>query len=509
MKTRSTFTEAGWNFTNVWFMIENITYPFLRWQDTETPQANAGIDQTVDEGILVRFDASRSSDDFGIFNYTWTFIDGAPVTLHGVGATYRFDDPGVFVVSLNVTDGAGHWGTDTVTITVRDVTPPTADAGPSRIVDEGTLVTFDGRGSSDNIGIVNYTWTFADGAPVTLHGVQPTYWFSTPGVFVVTLNVTDAEGNRGTDTVTVTVKDIQPPVADAGPDLTVDEDTLVTFDGSGSSDNVGVVNHTWTFDHGTDEVLLYGVSPSFTFTIPGIYSIRLNVTDAAGHWHEDAMALTVNDVTPPVADAGPDREVPVGAAVSFDGTPSTDNVGISEYSWTFTYEGIPRTLEGAVVQFTFDRGGKYELVLTVADPSGNLDDDSVIISVVSWGRVTGTVLDEDGRPVEGAAVEMTASDGRTSSTTTAANGSFLMYIHHGAFTWKVAKKGYRTISGSASVEAMGETELDLSDHPLVKVEVKGPSIPLYLLPAIVIILIVAGVVLFLWKGKKGGGPQGE
>src|SRR3989442_2534320 len=37
-----------------------------------------------------------------------------------------------------------------------------------------------------------------------------------------------------------------PPIANAGPDQTVNEDTPVAFDGSGSTDNVGIVNYTWS-----------------------------------------------------------------------------------------------------------------------------------------------------------------------------------------------------------------------------------------------------------------------
>jgi len=86
-----------------------------------------------------------------------------------------------------------------------DNTPPVANAGTDQTVYEDTLVTFDGSGSYDNVGIVSYVWTFIDVAPQTLTGVNPTYTFHTPGVYVVTLNVTDASGNWATDTVTITV----------------------------------------------------------------------------------------------------------------------------------------------------------------------------------------------------------------------------------------------------------------------------------------------------------------
>jgi len=100
-----------------------------------------------------------------------------------------------------------------VSFTVGDTTPPVADAGPDQTFEEGTLVTFDGSGSSDNMGITNYTWTFMDMTPQTLTGVNPAYTFATLGAHTITLKVTDAAGNYDTDTVTITGFDITTPVA--------------------------------------------------------------------------------------------------------------------------------------------------------------------------------------------------------------------------------------------------------------------------------------------------------
>ena len=100
-----------------------------------------------------------------------------------------------------------------VSFTVGDTTPPVADAGPDQTFEEGTLVTFDGSGSSDNMGITNYTWTFMDMTPQTLTGVNPTYTFATLGAHTITLKVTDAAGNYDTDTVTITGFDVTTPVA--------------------------------------------------------------------------------------------------------------------------------------------------------------------------------------------------------------------------------------------------------------------------------------------------------
>lgn len=93
------------------------------------------------------------------------------------------------------------------TNTSDDKTKPTANAGPDQVVNEGTSATFDGSASSDTIGIVSYTWTFTDVTTKTLTGVKPSYTFSAPGVYTITLSVKDAAGNEATDTMVVTVSE--------------------------------------------------------------------------------------------------------------------------------------------------------------------------------------------------------------------------------------------------------------------------------------------------------------
>ena len=46
------------------------------------------------------------------------------------------------------------------------------------------------------------------------------------------MTVMDSERNSNMDTLTITVVDRTPPMAYAGPDQIVDEDTLIEFDGS-------------------------------------------------------------------------------------------------------------------------------------------------------------------------------------------------------------------------------------------------------------------------------------
>jgi PKD repeat protein len=127
-----------------------------------------------------------------------------------------------------------------------------------------------------------------------LYGVNPSFKFDTAGTYSITLNVTDAAGNWDTDKMTVIVKDITKPNADAGPDQTVNQSTTVQFDGSGSSDNVGIVNYTWSLYYNGSFVNLYGVNPTFTFEIHGDYTVTLTVTDAIGLNDTDTVVINVN-----------------------------------------------------------------------------------------------------------------------------------------------------------------------------------------------------------------------
>jgi parallel beta-helix repeat protein len=301
----------------------------------------------------------------------------ANVTITGNTTLPVLSDGSHYVV-LYANDTFDNMGISNVYFTV-DTTPPAADAGPDQTVDEDTVVTFDGSASTDANGITTYTWTFTDLTPQTLSGKNPTYTFATPGTYTVTLEVADPAGNTATDNVTITVLDVTDPVANAGSDRTVNEDVSTTLDGSASADNVGITGYTWTF---TDVTLktLTGDKPAYTFSNPGVYTITLNATDATGNWAIDTVSITVLDVTDPVANAGQDQTVNVGATVTFDAGGSTDNVGIVSYEWDFG-DGTSGT--GITATHEFANAGTYTVTLTVEDTAGNQATDTITVTVLS------------------------------------------------------------------------------------------------------------------------------
>mgnify|MGYP001568751560 CR=1 FL=1 len=89
-----------------------------------------------------------------------------------------------------------------------------------------------------------------------------------------------------------------PPVANAGPDQTVEcagASTSVTLDGSGSSDpDVDALTYTWTGSFGSAT----GVNPTVSLPL-GTHTITLTVDDGKGGTDTDNVVVTIVDTAPP------------------------------------------------------------------------------------------------------------------------------------------------------------------------------------------------------------------
>lgn len=357
---------------------------FRPFEDHTPPVARAGPDVEVGQGVTVRFDGLASTDDRGVANHTWTFgYDGNDIVLHGAEAEFTFQEVGVYEVTLTVSDEAGNTAEDWLRVTVRDTTPPVANAGYDVVVDQNQEVTLDGTGSTDNGVIVEHTWVIRDrGATVLRVGPVVSYTFLDVGVYNVTLIVTDDAGNAANDTVSITVRDVTHPVADAGKDREVDQGDTVTFDGGGSRDDVRVVGYAWAIEDLGGTHVEEGQIVEHTFAHAGVFTATLTVRDLEGNTATATVRVTVRDTSPPVADAGRDRTVDEGHVVVLDGTGSSDNVGITDWIWTFTDGDVQRTVHGFLLEWTFDDPGVYQVQLTVQDAMGNYDLAMVAVTVL-------------------------------------------------------------------------------------------------------------------------------
>lgn len=355
------------NFSTVMFTVDN-----------DPPAADAGTNQTSIVGLMVTLDASASTDNGAVVNYTWSIEDGTALTMYGPLVDYTFATVGNHTVTVTVSDAAGYSTSASTWVNVLADQAPVALAGPDQVVNEDTLVHFNGTGSHDDIGITNYTWTVV-GSAVVMYGATPNCTFTTPGMHHVRLVVTDTIGQVSEyDEVVIAASDTTAPVADAGADLMINVGTAASFDGSGSTDNAGVTQYTWTFTDGVPKTLT-GQTATYTFNAGGNYTVTLTVRDAEGNSDTDTMFVRVN--VAPGADAGTDMTVKSGDVVTFDGSSSTDDYEIQNYTWTFTYQGVSKSMYGATPKFTFEEPGTYTVQLTVKDVGGLTKTDSVTVTV--------------------------------------------------------------------------------------------------------------------------------
>jgi len=282
-------------------------FPLTRSVYIFPPKANAGPDIAIDQHETVDLNGTLSWCVQNIINYTWFFIyDGMQIHLYGPSQTFIFHEAGIYVVTLQVSTDQGISDMDTMTVVVIDITTPVANAGENMTVCQNEIVFFDAKRSYDNVGIVNFSWTLLYQEEVHFYGEISDFKFDDAGLFEMVLNVSDAEGNWATDTVNVTVLDITPPTANAGPDIAINQSDTVIFPlNENSSDNVGCWNWTWTFQYNnTTQMLFYSMFmsslPGFTFDIPGNYSITMTVNDSAGNWAVDILNITVLESFPPI-----------------------------------------------------------------------------------------------------------------------------------------------------------------------------------------------------------------
>jgi PKD repeat protein len=357
------------------------------------PVANAGPAQTVHPGATVNLDGSASSDSEGDdLTFAWSFISKPPdsaATLSDstiMNPAFMADKAGNYVVQLIVTDSFGAVSSPaSVTISTGN-SAPVADAGSPISVHPGTVVTLDGSKSSDpDLDPITYNWGFtsipAESIAVLNNSAtaKPDFTPDKTGTYVAQLIVTDVFGAASAPaTVTITAIN-STPVANAGPAQTVHQGTIVTLDGSKSSDADGdPLTWSWSFASkptGSTAILsnVNSAHPTFTADKSGIYVVNLTVSDSYGAVSSAASVTITAGTSVPVADPGDRQTVTVGATVQLDGSGSYSPYGGPlTYAWSFLSRpsGSTATLTNPTsVNPTFVAGkaGRYTVQLVVKD----------------------------------------------------------------------------------------------------------------------------------------------
>jgi hypothetical protein len=348
----------------------------VRYSDPENDQPD-NITINITEGM----------SHLGIFDMIEQNVSDTDYT---DGKWYYFNDTG-FLRGSNYTfhfaakDPSGVWSVG------NDVNGPYVLNSPPKITTDnilgaqGDVLYYNDYEADDLEDQVDLLWSLSTNATLWLTIDQFTGNLSgTPpsgdrGTYWVNVRVSDGAGGFDESNFTLFVGDTQPPVADAGEDQVVYEDEVVQFNGSNSTDNIGISNYTWNFGNSEG----YGALTTNIFTKEGGYVVALTVKDILENEDIDLVYITVINHAP-VADAGPDITLNEGELAYFNASNSYDTPSDNDsliYVWDFDEDGEFDDAVGINVSNIWFEPKSISVKLRIIDDDGNFSEDTVSVQI--------------------------------------------------------------------------------------------------------------------------------
>jgi PKD repeat protein/glucose/arabinose dehydrogenase/type 1 glutamine amidotransferase len=349
--------------------------------DTTPPVTTADAAPQPDGSVLVTLTATDEEGGSGVARTEYR-LDGG--SFADYTEPFSVTAPGEHTVEYRSVDAAGNEEavrSVSFTIdppgapTVQGFADPSSGAAPLR-------VRFSATGLDPDGGPLSYRWQFADGTAV---GPNVTRTFSEPGTHVVTVTVTDDEGDTGSDEVEVVVTEPvnEPPTVDASVDTASGPAPhRVRFDAVGDDPDgpEGQLVYAWDFGDGGTSLAR---RPVHRYLEPGTYTATVTVTDAGGASGTDTVEVTATDAPgnrPPVVGAGAvPASGPAPLNVQFTAAGSDPDGDSLTYSWAFGDGSDP--VAGRRVHHTYAAAGTYTATVTASDGRGGSDSADVVIVV--------------------------------------------------------------------------------------------------------------------------------
>jgi PKD repeat protein len=289
----------------------------------------------------------------------WQFGDGNVSSTQS--PTHTYAAAGVYTVSLRV---SGIGGTDTVTrtsyITVDHMTVFADFVGAPTSGPRSLTVAFTNTSTGD---YDTSAWTFGDGGSSS--STNPSYTYTAAGTYTVTLTVSGLGGSdTHTETSYITVAYMPVSAAFSGSPTSGVAPLNVDFSNTSTGD---FDTSDWDFGDGGSSTV---TSPSYTYTVPGVYTVTLTASGLGG---ADTLTRTsyitvYEEITADFVGSPTSGERPL--TVVFTNT-STGDYSLS--SWDFgDISGM--LTDQTVVTHTYDTAGVYTVTLT---SSGVADSDTV------------------------------------------------------------------------------------------------------------------------------------
>src|SRR2546430_3518524 len=286
--------------------VSNAKYNVIVLHVNHPPIVKVNDDMIVDEGTPVTLTGSATDPDNDPLTYAWGQYSGPEVELSSYGDTsVLFTAPAVdpgsskaLLFIFTADDGHGGKAAAMVKVTVKSthISPTVSCSDIS--VQENTPVTLAATISNPSGDQLSYKWKQISGIPVQLSSsadLTPTFVAPTPNGIVGELKFELSIGDElisipSCDVivkVTTTQATGQPPVADAGPDQTVDELTRVVLDGSASKGDH--IKYSWEQVGGDKVTLLFRNTASPALFAPAVpigetkeLDFKLTVTNEFG-----------------------------------------------------------------------------------------------------------------------------------------------------------------------------------------------------------------------------------
>jgi len=307
-----------------------------------------------------------------ITNWDWTFASGAPAISNVQNpGNICYLAAGTYDLTLSVTNDYGVDDT-TMAVVVIDCGPPAAIFSiPSDTICFNDCFTPIDQ-STSTLPLDTWAWTFNGGVPGTSTSQNPgNICYPNPGLYDITLSVTDTSGTADDTTIQIFVENCLPPVASfSAPDTVC---AGIAFNVNDLSTSVTpILNWDWSITGGIPATSIVQNPGNIIYPLPGTYDITLTVTNVVGN-DDTTITIVVVDCGPPLAlFTIPGDTLCPGECV----TPvemSTSESPIISWHWDFG-SGNPSSSDlqnpGTVC---FPMSGNHPITLTVSNVNGSHD----------------------------------------------------------------------------------------------------------------------------------------
>lgn len=249
------------------------------------PTAAFAADVTEgDAPLAVAFTDQSQPGTFDITAWTWDFGDGNASTAQN--PTHTYDEAGTFTVSLTVATLAGaHTAVQEDLVTVALKPPEARFTVAPNSGDVPLTVRFEDLSVPGSLPIERWDWDFGDETTGTVQNPQHTY--DDPGVYTVSLTVTNAAGThtRVKDNMVTAV--LGGPAARFKADATYGQAPFtVQFSDLSVPGESPLVSWQWDFGDGSGSTQQ---NPEHTYRSSGVYTVTLTVAneDTSGEEPEE------------------------------------------------------------------------------------------------------------------------------------------------------------------------------------------------------------------------------